>query len=167
MVIFALLAAVTQSGTTMTDDWHPLTIVQVGQTTEGPYYLDVRADDLDGDGVPDDAYLKLVCADGKLQQALYQVKGPRDSASGQASGKRMHKPLTVVKEWGPASPQLMSGKAGYDLKLEKKARMAANADGWTPLSLSSGDELCPALAAQRSTIVKSKSNITNNKAERG
>jgi hypothetical protein len=68
----------------------------------------------------------------------------------------------VVKEWVAASPELAAAKAGYDLKLEKKARMAAAADGWTPLSLSGGDALCPALAAQQSTIVKSKSNITNN-----
>ena len=35
-------------------------------------------------------------------------------------------------------------------------------DGWTQLSLSNGDSLCPAVAAQQSTIIKSKSNITNN-----
>ena len=31
---------------------------------------------------------------------------PRDAATGQASGKRMHKPILVTKEWGAASPQL-------------------------------------------------------------
>jgi type VI protein secretion system component Hcp len=31
---------------------------------------------------------------------------PRDAASGVASGKRMHKPVTIVKEWGAASPNL-------------------------------------------------------------
>ena len=36
----------------------------------------------------------------------YQVKSPRDSATGQASGKRQHLPLSVVKEWGAATPQL-------------------------------------------------------------
>ncbi len=35
----------------------------------------------------------------------YQVSSPRDSASGQASGKRTHHPVTFVKEWGPSSPQ--------------------------------------------------------------
>jgi hypothetical protein len=146
------------------DDWHAVEIVSVAVTppNHSPAYLDVHAGDLDGDGLPDDAYLKLTCADGKLQQAMYQVSGPRDVATGQASGKRMHKPLTVVKEWVAASPELAAAKAGYDLKLEKKARMAAAADGWTPLSLSGGDALCPAVAAQQSTIVKSKSNITNN-----
>jgi len=36
----------------------------------------------------------------------YEVRAPRDVASGQASGKRQHRVLTVVKEWGAASPQI-------------------------------------------------------------
>lgn len=160
MLMLALFAAVQAGGVTMADDWNPMTISAVGVTTEGPFYLTVQAGDLDGDGLLDDAYLKLMCADGKLQQALYQVKGPRDSASGQATGKRMHKPFTVVKEWGAASPEMLAMKAGYDLKMGTKARMAADPEGWSPLSLSSGDQLCPALAQQR--ITKSRSNIQNN-----
>ncbi|MGA3323712.1 MAG: type VI secretion system tube protein Hcp [Terriglobia bacterium] len=34
----------------------------------------------------------------------YSVQSPRDAASGQASGKRQHKPITITKEWGPSSP---------------------------------------------------------------
>jgi type VI secretion system secreted protein Hcp len=34
------------------------------------------------------------------------VQSPRDAATGQASGKRQHQPLTITKEWGAASPQL-------------------------------------------------------------
>jgi type VI secretion system secreted protein Hcp len=30
---------------------------------------------------------------------------PLDAATGQASGKRRHKPVTITKEWGAASPQ--------------------------------------------------------------
>jgi type VI secretion system secreted protein Hcp len=37
----------------------------------------------------------------------YEVTSPRDLATGQASGKRMHKPFTITKEWGAASPQLL------------------------------------------------------------
>lgn len=37
---------------------------------------------------------------------LYEIKSPRDSASGQASGKRQHGPITITKEWGAATPQL-------------------------------------------------------------
>lgn len=36
----------------------------------------------------------------------YGVKSPRDPATGQASGKRQHKPLMIYKEWGVVSPQL-------------------------------------------------------------
>jgi type VI secretion system secreted protein Hcp len=36
----------------------------------------------------------------------YEVTSPRDVASGQASGKRQHKPVRIIKEWGAASPQL-------------------------------------------------------------
>jgi type VI secretion system secreted protein Hcp len=37
---------------------------------------------------------------------LYEVTSPRDVATGQASGRRQHKPITITKEWGAASPQL-------------------------------------------------------------
>jgi type VI secretion system secreted protein Hcp len=36
----------------------------------------------------------------------YGVIVPRDVATGQASGKRQHQPVTVTKEWGASSPQL-------------------------------------------------------------
>ncbi len=36
----------------------------------------------------------------------YEVQSPRDVATGQASGKRQHKPVAITKEWGPATPQL-------------------------------------------------------------
>jgi type VI secretion system secreted protein Hcp len=35
-----------------------------------------------------------------------EVTSPRDPSSGQASGKRIHKPIVVYKEWGVISPQL-------------------------------------------------------------
>ena len=36
----------------------------------------------------------------------YSVISPRDAASGLATGKRQHKPVTIEKEWGAASPQI-------------------------------------------------------------
>lgn len=36
----------------------------------------------------------------------YEVDAPRDSASGLPTGKRQHKPITVVKEWGAATTQI-------------------------------------------------------------
>jgi type VI secretion system secreted protein Hcp len=41
----------------------------------------------------------------------YQVSSPRDSASGQASGKRTHHPVTFVKEWGASTPQFFQALA--------------------------------------------------------
>jgi type VI secretion system secreted protein Hcp len=35
-----------------------------------------------------------------------ETTSPRDAATGQASGKRQHKPITITKEWDAASPQL-------------------------------------------------------------
>ena len=36
----------------------------------------------------------------------YEVQSPRDPATGQASGKHRHSAITIVKEWGAATPQL-------------------------------------------------------------
>jgi type VI secretion system secreted protein Hcp len=36
----------------------------------------------------------------------YSVKAPRDAATGLASGRRTHQPVTFVKEWGASSPQI-------------------------------------------------------------
>jgi len=44
-------------------------------------------------------------------RASYELTSPRDLATGQASGKRQHKPLSFVKELGPASPQLFNACA--------------------------------------------------------
>jgi type VI secretion system secreted protein Hcp len=37
-----------------------------------------------------------------------EVISPRDVATGQPTGKRQYKPITIVKEWGAASPQLFN-----------------------------------------------------------
>lgn len=36
------------------------------------------------------------------------LKSPRDAASGQASGRRQFKPVTISKAWGAASPQALT-----------------------------------------------------------
>jgi type VI secretion system secreted protein Hcp len=33
------------------------------------------------------------------------LKSPRDPATGQPVGRRLHEPVTIVKQWGAASPQ--------------------------------------------------------------
>ncbi len=92
-------------------------------------------DDSDGDGLGDDAWLRVRC-DSTIATAIYAhtVKSPRDVATGQSSGKRMHKPFVITKEWGPSTPQFRAiggGKAtgntiGWDLATNKGSRSA----GW-------------------------------------
>jgi hypothetical protein len=119
----------------------------------------VKTGDLDGDGTPDDAVLRLVCAAGKLTSASYVVS-PREASSGMATGRRQYAPVKIVKEWGAASPELQKIRPQYDVKAMKgNERMA---DGWTSVSLSGVDGLCAATQAAAAAIVKSKSNITNN-----
>lgn len=36
----------------------------------------------------------------------HEITSPRDVATGQASGKRQHGPITITKEWGASSPQI-------------------------------------------------------------
>jgi type VI secretion system secreted protein Hcp len=37
----------------------------------------------------------------------YEIVSPRDMVTGHASGKRQHHPITILKEWGPSSPQFL------------------------------------------------------------
>ena len=133
------------------------------ESPTGPLYLKFSsAGDLDGDGIADDGFLRLTCAGGILQAAHYTVKSPRDSASGMASGKRTHHPVTFVKEWGAATPQLRAMSPTYDIKTAKGARMTADGGGWTAIRLSNTDGLCAAAAAAAKVVTKTSSNIQNN-----
>lgn len=38
----------------------------------------------------------------------HSITSPRDAASGLPTGKRQHKPMTIVKEWSKSTPQLFS-----------------------------------------------------------
>lgn len=128
----------------------------------GPIYLHVTAGDLDGDGVGDEGFVRLVCADGVVKQAAYSVKGPRDAGSGMASGKRTHGSVKIYKEWGPATPQLRAMTPTYDVKkVEGTGAKTMAEDSWTQITLSGAEGLCPAAeAAVKAT--KSRSNIQNN-----
>ena len=128
----------------------------------GPIYLQADVGDLDGDGVQEEAVVRLNCAGGNVVAAHYNVKSPRDSASGMASGKRTHKPVTFVKEWGPASPQLMKMRPTYDVKkVEGTGAKTMAGDSWTQITLANADGLCPA-AESAVKATKTRSNIQNN-----
>ena len=155
----AALIAQAEGKTMAHDDWQKANIVAVGSPVTGDpaLYLTIQAGDLDGDGAPDDAYLKLTCNGPSVSGAWYQVRGPRDAGSGLATGKRQHKPLTIIKEWGAATPQLAAMKPTYDIKKVEGtgARMAGD---WAPIVLTGTDGLCD--AARKAT--KTRSNIQNN-----
>ena len=121
----------------------------------------VRSDaDSDGDGVGDETWLRVRC-DSSIATAVYEhsVKSPRDVATGQSSGKRMHRPMMILKEWGAREPGAMSGskvswdqatnkggKAGspkvatYDVKKVEGARTAKTMahDDWHEVTLADG-----------------------------
>ena len=166
MLILALIAAAAaapaEGKTEALDDWQALSIHGVAAATPGAIYLQVSAGDLDGDGLPDAAYLRLDCAGGVLKQTHYAINSPRDAASGQASGKRMHKPITITKEWGAATPQLMAVKPTYNVKEAKGARMTPDSGGWTAMTLSNSDGLCAAADVAAKRVTKTRSNIQNN-----
>ena len=157
----ALAAEPTEGKVEATDSWVGMSILAVGHASASgpPYYIRVAAGDLDGDGMPDDAVLKLTCVGSSLKQVHYTITSPRDASSGQASGKRMHKPITVVKEWGAATPQLMAMKPTYDVKkVEGTGARVADEGGWTAISLGNADGLC----AEAARATKTRSNIQNN-----
>jgi hypothetical protein len=140
-----------------------MTFKAVGLDPGGPMYMKAHSSgDLDGDGLPDEVVIRLDCTAGVMHTAQYQVTGPRDAASGQASGKRVHKPFTIVKEWGAATPQLMAMKASYDVKKVEGtgARAISYDDSWNPVTLSNAEGLCAAAQAVKAT--KTRSNIQNN-----
>ena len=62
------------------------------------------------------------------------VVSPRDAASGQASGKRMHKPMTIQKEYDAAGREASTGKATGKTMAQ---------DDWQATSVSSAPESKP------------------------
>jgi len=49
--------------------------------------------------------VKAVGESGRTESL--RVITAREAGSGMATGRRMHKPITITKEWGAASPKLM------------------------------------------------------------
>lgn len=60
-----------------------------------------------GDGLTTKAHLDQMLA----STFDYGLVSPRDPASGQATGKRQHKPVVITKEWGPSMPQFLQAAA--------------------------------------------------------
>lgn len=120
----------------------------------GPLYLKVLDSDSDGDAVPDEGIVRIVCAGGELRAAHRPVGQPA------AGGLGSHVKVAAIKEWTPATPQLAAIRAGYNVKENKGSRMKADGGGWTAVHLSNAGGLCA--AAQGAVATKSRSNIQNN-----
>jgi type VI secretion system secreted protein Hcp len=54
------------------------------------------------------------------------VRSPHDPATGQASGKRQVEPVTIVKEWGAASPQGLTASATNERLTEVQIEFTKN-----------------------------------------
>lgn len=133
---------------------------------DGHTYLKVQSRaDIDQDGIPDEGIVRLQCAGDELRAAHYSVKSPRDSASGQASGKRTHHPVTFIKEWGASTPQFKEVKVTSTglpkitpkIAMESVGRFVAS--GWEPITLAETATVCSAAGE----ATKSRSNIQNNR----
>lgn len=60
----------------------------------------------------------------------YSVRSPRDAASGAATGKRQHSPITITKAWGASTPQFFNSLVTNEtLKTVLFEFTKANADG--------------------------------------
>ena len=72
--------------------------------------------------------------------SVTEVTSPRDVASGQASGKRMHKPMTVSKEYDKSSPTLAESVSSMgissDAMLSKGSGAGAGKANFQDISMS-------------------------------
>jgi len=84
--------------------------VRQGSTGSTKFSLD--CDDADGIMVADLDADGIANVQRKVDGDRAAVQSPRDIATGQASGKRMHKPFTITKEWGASTPMLSLTVAG-------------------------------------------------------
>lgn len=70
------------------------------------YYLKIKG--IDGEAADRSIALTGFAWDSRADVGRFaEYTAPRESASGMASGRRMHKPMTIVKEIDKASPKLM------------------------------------------------------------
>ena len=151
--VLAAGAVAHPGGETATIKSHATATYSDGSSTDRLYILQTEHGS--------ETYLRVRCDRGAVAAVYHTVKSPRDAASGQATGKRMHKPITITKEWGASTPLLNKQigwapkgdhaakaggtKTGYDVKKVEGtgARMADDGgkmghDDWHEVSLRDG-----------------------------
>jgi len=124
---------------------------------DGHTYLNVQSSaDIDKDGVPDGGIVRLQCNAGQLRAAHYHAGRTRVTSSGQTvtdgqGGKRTHHPVTLIKEWSPATPQLFQVKVTsialpkITPKIAKESHGRLAALGWNPITLAETATICVGL----------------------
>lgn len=136
-----------------------------GSSTDRLYRV-TRDSDSDGDGIPDESWLRVACSGGAVASVWeYEVTAPRDVATGQSSGKRtadggtvtgsvaggiaggavagklQHKPFAITKEWDRTA--IIGQRVSWDLKQGNGAGVAADGktmgtDSWHQRTLRDG-----------------------------
>jgi hypothetical protein len=98
----------------------PVSFTVTGTYSDGTSRVveDVADADSDGDGRMDEGELRFTCGGGHARAVAFT----RDAGSGMATGKRMHKPMPIVRSPVAAGSAL---KASWDLAKGKGARSAA------------------------------------------
>jgi hypothetical protein len=89
-----------KGGKTANDDWTTPAAAKTNSSNNGQPSTRVATGDVNGDGRAD---LTATKSSGSASNS--SAPSPRDAASGQASGKRQHQPVTVRKEVDAASPK--------------------------------------------------------------
>jgi hypothetical protein len=128
----------------------------------GVTYLKIAAD-YDADGKADTGYLRLVCTGGAASDIQAWSWGESHSGMGPPPRGQGHGRAVpgIPAQWSPPSPPLAALTATYLAKKLSRLgdkRVRGHAGGWTRVSLSGAEGLCPAAAAASS----SRSNIKNN-----
>ncbi|HEV3026940.1 MAG TPA: type VI secretion system tube protein Hcp [Planctomycetota bacterium] len=73
-------------------------------------FTDAKGRTVPGKFVPGRGHNQIVC-----QAVSPEALAPRDSASGQASGKRVHRPITLIGDLGPATPRLLGALSTHEV----------------------------------------------------
>jgi hypothetical protein len=85
------------------------TKASTGALRESPSKATLKAADMNGDGAADRPIGSQSSGSGAgaaINNSHSNIKSPRDAATGQASGKRQHEPITIKKELDKSSPKL-------------------------------------------------------------
>ena len=101
--------ATEKGGKTASDDWTTSAAAKTNGSNNGQASTHVVTGDVNGDGRADLTATKssgTATTKNAAATSSSSAPSPRDAASGQASGKRQHQPVTVRKEVDAASPKL-------------------------------------------------------------